>query len=99
MRAALLHSAALSRRGPFVSFFLRQGGNMAHRGVQFVIHGLLMSLLLSLLSNTTAWAQATAQINGTVKDQSGAALPGVTITVTQTDTGLTRSVVTDDTGS
>ena len=44
-------------------------------------------------------AQATAQIGGTVKDQSGAVLPGVEVTVTQTDTGIRRMVVTDETGS
>lgn len=32
-------------------------------------------------------------------DESGAVLPGVTVTVTQTDTGFTRSVVTDGNGS
>jgi hypothetical protein len=42
---------------------------------------------------------STAQINGTVKDSSGAVLPGADVTVTQTDTGFTRSVVTDETGS
>ena len=42
---------------------------------------------------------ATAQMNGTVKDQSGLSLPGVTVTVTQTDTGLVRTAVTDETGS
>ena len=42
------------------------------------------SLLVVLLSLTSAWAQAvsTAQINGTVRDESGGGLPGVTITVT-----------------
>jgi len=45
-----------------------------------------------------ASAQATAQITGTAKDQSGAVLPGVEITVTQTDTGVTRSTVTNETG-
>jgi hypothetical protein len=40
-----------------------------------------------------------AQINGTVRDQSGGGLPGVTVTVTQTDTALTRTAVTDETGS
>jgi hypothetical protein len=62
---------------------------------------LLCGLLLVLSSFTTAWAQAvsTAQINGTVRDQGGLALPGVAVTVTQTDTGLTRATVTDDTGS
>ena len=45
------------------------------------------------------WAQATAQISGTAKDQSGAVLPGVEITVTQTETATTRNAVTNETGS
>src|ERR1700740_1120521 len=45
------------------------------------------------------WAQATAQISGTVHDQSGAVLPGVEVTATQTDTGITRNTVTNETGS
>src|SRR5512134_2643979 len=45
------------------------------------------------------WAQATAQISGTAKDQSGAVLPGVEVTVTQTDTGITRTTITNETGS
>ena len=55
--------------------------------------------LLFLLWSTTAWAQATAELNGRVTDESGAVLPGVTVTATQTDTGFTRTVVTDGTGS
>ena len=47
-----------------------------------------------------AWAQlATAQMNGRVTDESGAVLPGVTITATQIDTGATRTVVTDASGA
>jgi hypothetical protein len=60
---------------------------------------LLLALLLSCLACEVVWAQATAQINGTVKDQSGAVLPGVEITVTQTETGIARSAITDETGS
>ena len=59
-------------------------------------------LLASILVLTTvaAWAQlATAQINGRVADSSGAVLPGATVTMTQTATGLVRSVVTDENGS
>ncbi len=58
-------------------------------------------LMLLLLTFTNVWAQTvgTAQMNGSVKDPGGLALPGVTITVTQTDTGLTRTAVTDETGS
>ena len=44
-------------------------------------------------------AQATAQITGTVKDQSGAVLPGVEVTVTQTETAASRTAVTNETGS
>ena len=44
-------------------------------------------------------AQATAQITGTVKDQTGAVLPGVEVTATQTDTGIARTAVTNETGS
>src|SRR5262249_39610517 len=45
------------------------------------------------------FAQATAQIAGTVRDQSGAGLPGVEVMATQTDTGITRNAVTNETGS
>src|SRR5881394_797154 len=45
------------------------------------------------------WFQATAQISGTVRDQSGAVLPGVEVTATQTDTGIARNTVTNETGS
>ena len=56
-------------------------------------------LLLVVLVHTAAWAQATAQMTGTVRDESGAVLPGVTVTVTQTDTGFTRTVVTEGSGA
>jgi Carboxypeptidase regulatory-like domain len=46
-----------------------------------------------------AWAQATAQISGTVRDQSGAVLPGVEVTATQTETGVMRMTVTNETGT
>src|SRR5207344_1075978 len=58
-------------------------------------------VLLLVVSFTTVLAQSisTAQINGTVKDEAGLALPGVSVTLTQTDTALTRSVVTDESGT
>src|SRR5688572_3898210 len=45
------------------------------------------------------WAQATAQISGTARDQSGAVLPGVEIRVTQSETGVARDTITNETGS
>ena len=41
---------------------------------------------------------AIAQITGVVSDESGGALPGVEVQVTQTATGVTRFVVTDERG-
>ena len=66
-----------------------------------IVRVAIRSLVILLLSVATVRAQAasTAQINGTIKDQSSAGLPGVTVTVTQTDTGLTRTGITDDAGS
>jgi hypothetical protein len=59
-----------------------------------------LALLLVPLMCVKAGAQgATAQITGTVKDQSGAVLPGAEVTVTQTDTGASRMTVSDETGS
>jgi hypothetical protein len=55
--------------------------------------------LLILLTCAVLWAQATAQISGTAKDQSGAVLPGVEIRVTQTETKVTRDTVTNESGS
>src|ERR671918_859853 len=55
--------------------------------------------VLVLLVAASAWAQATAQINGTVADTSGGVLPGATVTAIQTDTGFRREVVTDAEGS
>src|SRR3989442_6037068 len=60
---------------------------------------LFAALLFSVLICSTVWAQSTAQVSGTVKDQTGAVLPGVEVTATQTGTGLMRSAVTDETGS
>src|SRR6188768_2053198 len=59
----------------------------------------LVVLFGDVLTTAPAWAQlATAELNGRVTDASGAVLPGVTVTATQTATGLVRSVVTDGNG-
>ncbi|HYR41940.1 MAG TPA: carboxypeptidase-like regulatory domain-containing protein, partial [Terriglobia bacterium] len=69
--------------------------------VQRRMVNVLIVILVSMLACAEVWAQtvSTAQINGSVKDQSGAVLPGVEVTVTQTGTGLTRSMLTDENGS
>ena len=55
--------------------------------------------LIAVMGCAAAWGQATAQISGTVTDQSGAVLPGAEITATQTETGLARNAISNETGS
>src|SRR2546428_1278202 len=61
--------------------------------------GMLVGVIVCMAGCLDVWAQATAQISGTAKDQSGAVLPGVEIKVTQTETGIARDAVTNETGT
>ena len=58
----------------------------------------VMPLLVLACGAVVAQSGSTGQINGTVTDQTGAILPGVEVKATQTATGLTRNVITDETG-
>src|SRR3989441_199770 len=58
----------------------------------------VLSFLVIVMTTASAWAQATAQISGSVRDQSAAVLPGVEITATQTDTGVSRMTITNEAG-
>jgi hypothetical protein len=60
-----------------------------------------LSALLSLTLAAAAFAQSQAingTIEGTVADSSGGILPGVTVTITNIDTGAERAVVTNENG-
>ena len=52
-----------------------------------------------ILSCAAVWGQNTAQINGTVTDASGAAVPGADIKLTQTATNAIRTAVSASDGS
>src|SRR6185369_11209228 len=65
------------------------------RIVMVVVIGLVVSTLMSAVG----WAQGTATISGSVKDMTGAVLPGVEVKVTQTETSVARMTVTNETGS
>src|SRR4029077_5694198 len=68
--------------------------------MQRVLAIVMMLLLVSSLAYSAApQAQGTAQINGVVKDPSGAVLPGVEVTATQTSTNVSRQTVTDERGN
>src|SRR2546426_970798 len=58
-----------------------------------------LGVSILVLTAVAAFAQATAELNGRVTDDSGAVLPGVTVTATQTDTAFMRTVVTDSNGT
>ncbi|HEV2468355.1 MAG TPA: carboxypeptidase regulatory-like domain-containing protein [Candidatus Sulfotelmatobacter sp.] len=66
---------------------------MKHR---FILRSLLLVTTLVLLG-TFCFAQE-ATIVGTVLDPSGAAVPNATITITNTDTGITRTITTSTDG-
>ena len=53
---------------------------------------------LTIAASASAQAVAGSQLSGIVRDSSGATLPGVEVTVTKTDTGMTRTVFTGPDG-
>jgi len=73
--------------------------NLMERAWVRVAGILAIALIMNVLTSSGVFAQAVSQISGTVKDQSGAVLPGVEITATQTDTGIARNTVSNETGS
>ena len=67
---------------------------------RYLVRMLASVVAACILASGSVFAQApTGQISGRVTDASGGVLPGVTITVTQTDTGLVRTTVTNETGA
>jgi hypothetical protein len=59
----------------------------------------LLGAVLMLWSTTAAMAQTTGGINGTVVDNTGAVLPGVTVTATSPALMGVQTAVTNETGN
>src|SRR5262245_59669970 len=67
--------------------------------MQRIVVSLVVAAVFSIVPIAPLFGQgALSEINGTATDQSGAVLPGVTVTLTEETTGLVRTVVTNDTG-
>ncbi|OFW42813.1 MAG: hypothetical protein A3J28_06030 [Acidobacteria bacterium RIFCSPLOWO2_12_FULL_60_22] len=56
----------------------------------FAVVGVILMVHFSALAQTS-----TGSISGVVQDESGAVIPGATVTITDVDTGISRSVVSD----
>src|SRR6266568_4124937 len=74
---------------------IAKGGNM-YRGKLLLVFAL--ALFLVILGTGPAAAQSTARLEGIVSDSTGASLPGVTITATNTGTNAARSDVSNSKG-
>ena len=68
-------------------------------GTRIGLRRSLLCLAIFMMSGITAIGQlTTATITGTVTDQSGAAIPGVAVTIKNVETGISRSLVTNEVG-
>jgi len=68
---------------------------MVRRGTILILG---VTLLLALAPGASAQTVSVAQLTGTVTDQSGGTLPGAEVTVTQSNTGQSRFVITGTNG-
>src|SRR5207253_10697936 len=59
----------------------------------------LATLLITLLSGLVFGQEFSATMSGVVHDAGGGVVPGVSVTAKHTDSGLTRTVITNETGS
>ena len=75
-----------------------QRGNRQPDNPRRLVSSFVLLLGLVLLG-TAAYSQETANIVGTVTDQTGAAVPSAKVTITNTDTGLARPTTTNPTGN
>ena len=64
-----------------------------------VTHGIALLLGVFLLGRSSGAQSTVGNILGTVTDPSGAVIAGVNVTVTNTATGISRTVTSDQTGS
>jgi hypothetical protein len=64
-----------------------------------MIRHVKLAVWTTVLLLPAAWAQSSPGISGKVLDPSGASVPGASVTVKSVETGATRAVATDESGS
>src|SRR5690349_14080971 len=66
--------------------------------MRFAWRGVLLTALVFAMAAPAGSQALYGSLLGNVTDETGAALPGATVTITQRETNLTRDVVTDASG-
>src|SRR5687767_3136140 len=69
------------------------------RIVKSLFKAALLSVVVAMTMTAAAAAQGLTAVRGVVQDPTGAVIPGVEITVTDAATGVSRNVITNETGS
>lgn len=73
--------------------------NRQTKSQRTLILNFILSILVCLGLSQAGYAQFdTAAVLGTVRDESGAILPGATVTLTHTETAITATTITDEHG-
>ena len=68
------------------------------KAIRRLLQAFFCLLFAAQLSGLNLYAQGNAAIQGTVRDTTGAVIPGATVTATNTETNLQRSVTTNASG-
>ncbi len=69
-------------------------------GLRCFLHlGRALAIVLLSAVPPAAWADITGRLAGTIRDQTGAVIPGVTVTVVNAGTQVTQTTISDNTGS
>ena len=58
-----------------------------------------VAVLVCIVSITSAFAQVNSSVGGIVQDSSEALIPGVTVTATNTRTGVVSATVSNESGA
>ena len=69
-----------------------------HTSFKAVTKFSLMSFIAIVWTAASSGQTTGASLSGNVHDQSGAALPGASVTITNVETGAQRALITDEDG-
>jgi Carboxypeptidase regulatory-like domain len=85
------------RRCQLVHNFKNSGSSSGRNSMASRMKAVLMMAIFCLIA-TVAFAEVTGRISGTVHDTAGAVLPGATVTLVNTQTGIAKTIKTDSAG-